>query len=194
MPISSNTQDIIPLMDDGEHVVIAVCIGKAEPRGVNGELTAILKKQIQGSVRVTEHGLEGDTVCSDLHGDPDRAVYVMGSADLDWWRRELGQSLPPGTLGENLVITGLDSQSMHVGDKLVTANLELEVTIPRNPCATLAKHMDDRLFLRKFMVTRRPGYFCKVNQPGNITASEHIVYQPVTGDAPPILSLFKLVT
>src|SRR5512141_2639668 len=104
--------------------------------------TGIFKLPVQAPVRVTRLGLERDVIVSKRHhGGPDQAVYVYGGADYEWWSKELGQNLEPGTFGENLTISDLESARFQIGDYLHIEQVTLQVTAPRIPCGTFAARM-----------------------------------------------------
>ena len=106
------------------------------------ERTGIFKFPVEGLVRVTTLGLEGDAILSKKHhGGPDQAVYVYGRADYDWWSEELKKEIAPGTFGENLTISDLESARFNVGDTLRVGEVTLQVTAPRIPCETFAARM-----------------------------------------------------
>lgn len=71
------------------------------------------------------------------------SALVQPAASLPWWSFEKGQTLLPGTFGENLTISELESASFCVGDRLKVGAVTLEITAPRIPCATLAARMCD---------------------------------------------------
>ena len=74
------------------------------------ERTGIFKLPVDHPVNVTRLGLEKDVIVSKKHhGGPDQAIYIYGEPDYQWWSRELGRNLGPGTFGENLTISGLES-------------------------------------------------------------------------------------
>ena len=81
--------------------------------------TGIDKRPTDGPVEIGRLGLSGDTIWSKKHhGGPDQAVYVYGEDDYDWWAKELGRPLDPGTFGENLTVAGLATGAAIVGDRL----------------------------------------------------------------------------
>jgi len=83
------------------------------------EKTGIFKGPVDHPVQVTKVGLEKDVIVSKKHhGGPDQAIYVYGEPDYQWWSRELGKDLGPGTFGENLTISGLESATFNIGDML----------------------------------------------------------------------------
>ncbi len=101
--------------------LLSVNTGQAQPieNGKKTGKTGIYKTPARGPVRITPEGLEGDTIMdTENHGGVDQAVYVYGSSDYDWWSAALGHALTPGTFGENLTISGLESASLQVGDRL----------------------------------------------------------------------------
>ena len=154
--------------------------------------TGIFKTPAAGPVRVTSLGLEGDAIADVRHhGGPDQAVYVYGAPDYDWWAAELGQPLAPGTFGENLTVDGLESARLSVGDRLYLAEVVLEVTSPRIPCATLAARMGDPTFVKRFRQAERPGVYCRVIRVGLAAAGEAVRLEPHPGPTITMLEMFR---
>ncbi len=129
------------------------------------------------------------------HGGPDQAVYIYTREDYDVWEAELGRALPPGLFGENLLISGLESAAMRVGDRLElgeTGGALLEVTAPRIPCATLAAHVGDPAFVKQFKGLARPGFYTRVLRGGEVGPGDSVRLIPGPADAPSIGDLFAL--
>ncbi|MEW6423114.1 MAG: MOSC domain-containing protein, partial [Deinococcota bacterium] len=100
-------------------------------------VTGIRKHSVPGHIRVTAQGLDGDHVLNRKHhGGPDQAVYVYTREDYDHWTETLGRTLEPGTFGENLLISGLESAQVQIGERFRVGEVLLEVTAPRIPCGT----------------------------------------------------------
>src|SRR5215207_6899551 len=96
------------------------------------ETTGIFKIPTDEPVKVTKLGLEGDVIVSKKHhGGPDQAIYVYGEADYDWWAKELGKEILPGTFGENVTISELESAQFNVGDYIHMGDVTLQVSAPR---------------------------------------------------------------
>src|SRR5688572_24047711 len=115
------------------------------------ERTGIFKFPTRGAVKVTKLGLEGDVIISKKHhGGPDQAVYVYGAADYDWWSRELEMEIAPGTFGENLTVSDLESAQFSIGDYIHVDDVTLQVTAPRIPCGTFATRMNDPQWVKRF--------------------------------------------
>ncbi len=69
------------------------------------------------------------------------------------WARNSG----PGTFGDNLTLSDLESAQFNIGDRFHIGSVMLEVTAPRIPCATLAARMGDPHFVKKYRRAERPG-------------------------------------
>lgn len=171
----------------------SVNIGKkrTQVKGIELETTGIYKLPALGSVGITALGMEQDFICDQKnHGGPDQAVYVYGSTDYDWWARELGHELAPGTFGENLTISDLESARLNIGDRLRVGAVTLEVTAPRIPCSTLAARMGDPKFAKKYRHAERPGLYCRVIQGGSVQAGDAVELLPYAGETVSALEMF----
>jgi MOSC domain-containing protein YiiM len=135
--------------------------------------TGIYKIPASAPVEITANGLAGDVICdTENHGGPDQAIYVYGSPDYAWWSATLGRELLPGTFGENLTLSELESAQFSIGDRLCVGATILEVTAPRIPCVTLAARMGDPHFVKRFRQAERPGLYCRVIQAGWVQAGD----------------------
>lgn len=163
--------------------LLSVNVGRPEPQAGVKDLTGINKRPEAGTVEVGLLGLIGDAVLDTKHhGGPDQAVYIYFTDDYDWWAEELQTALTPGTFGDNLTIGGVIGQQMAVGDRLTVGPVALEVTMHRTPCNTLARHMGDPKFVRRFHQARRPGAYARVLSPGAVGAGDPVTYTPFGGE------------
>lgn len=154
--------------------------------------TGIFKTPADGPVMVTTLGLAGDAIAdTQNHGGPDQAVYIYGAPDYAWWAAELGRPLTPGTFGENLTVDGLESARLSAGDRLHLAEVVLEVTSPRIPCATLAARMGEPTFVKRFRQAERPGVYCRVIREGLAAAGEAVRLEPYAGPTITVLAMFR---
>ncbi|HSL29206.1 MAG TPA: MOSC domain-containing protein [Anaerolineales bacterium] len=174
--------------------LISVNLGQERilPRKDRIERTGIFKYPAQDAVRVTKLGMAGDVIASKKHhGGADQAVYVYGGRDYEWWERELGRRLAPGTFGENLTIRDLESASFNVGDYLHSRDITLQVTAARIPCSTFARRMDDPQWVKRFRQAERPGLYCRVLKEGLVKAGQVVNVEPYTGETISILEMFR---
>jgi MOSC domain-containing protein YiiM len=162
----------------------AVCLGATRPTpGRVSSKTGIFKQPVGGAVMVDREGIVGDRIVNRKHhGGRDQAVYIEGAVDLAWWETELGIPLPPGTFGENLVIDGIASSDIAVGDRFEIGDVLMEITSARMPCVTFALRMDDPKFVKRYTKAARPGAYARVLQPGTLTAGDPVSYAPYQGE------------
>jgi MOSC domain-containing protein YiiM len=174
--------------------LLSVNVGRASPiegAGKSGR-TGIFKRPVLGPVEILSGGLAGDAISDTKnHGGPDQAVYVFGAPDYAWWAEDLGRGLAPGTFGENLTVSELESARVCVGDRLRIGQVVLEVTAPRIPCLTLAVRMGDPAFLKRFRRAERPGVYCRVVMEGEVRAGDKVAYTPYAGERVPVLEVFR---
>lgn len=156
------------------------------------ERTGIFKFPTQNAVKVTKLGLEADVIVSKKHhGGPDQAVYVYGAGDYEWWSRELGMDIDPGTFGENLTISALESAAFNIGDYLQVGEVTLQVTAPRIPCGTFAARMNDPQWVKTFRHAERPGLYCRLIQEGFVKTGDPVSIEQYTGETVSIPETFR---
>lgn len=161
----------------------AVCIGHPETLPGKRCKTGINKHPVVGAFPLGVEGLEGDAVCDRrYHGGPDQAIYVEGSISLKRWSEDLARPIADGEFGENLVIDGLDNETIAVGDRLVIGNVILEATAPRMPCATFATKMGDPQFVKRYRKAERPGFYCRVIAAGELEVGMRVERLFYTGN------------
>ena len=137
-----------------------------------------IQKRAVPSAAVSSDGVDGDYVADQKHhGGPDQAVYVYTMPDYDWWTATLETPIAPGTFGENLTISHLESATLCVGDRLQIGALLLEVTAPRIPCNTLAAQMSDAQFVKRFKAAERPGAYCRVIAPATVQTGDAVTLE-----------------
>lgn len=173
--------------------LVSVNVGKAQPIKAKSGMTGIYKTPVDTPVDVTRLGLVEDAIVDvENHGGLDQAVYVFGVPDYDWWAQELGREMLPGTFGENLTISELESQLFQIGDRLRIGEILLEVTSPRIPCVTLATRMGDRKFVKRFAKAERFGLYCRVIEPGTVQQGDSVGVIRYRGVTITALEMFRL--
>lgn len=145
--------------------------------------TSIFKAPVSGRVRVTRLNAEGDRQ-SDLsvHGGADKAIYAYPSEHYAFWRNELPDAdLPWGAFGENLTTEGLLEAKVHIGDRFRAGSAEFIVTQPRMPCFKLGIRFNRPDMVKRFMHSRRSGFYLAVLREGEIAAGDS--FDLVAGDS-----------
>jgi len=175
-------------------LLTSINIGQKQSQliGTDMETTGIYKIPVEGPAQIVKLGIKGDFIASKKHhGGPDQAVYVYGGADYAWWSQELGKEIGPGTFGDNLTISELESSKFNIGDYLHFGEVTLQVTAPRIPCATFAARMEDPQFVKRFRKAERPGLYCRVIREGNVEAGNNVIIEKYRGESIPVMDLFR---
>jgi MOSC domain-containing protein YiiM len=140
--------------------------------------TSIFKVPVEGRVKLKTLNLDGDRQ-SDLtvHGGVHKAVYAYPSEHYDYWRRELGRTeLPWGMFGENLTVDGLFEDELNIGDRVRIGTAELAITQPRLPCYKLAVKFGRDDIIKRFLESRRTGFYFAVLKEGDVGAGDSIEF------------------
>jgi MOSC domain-containing protein YiiM len=150
-------------------------------------LTAMVKRPVLGPVAVGPLGLMGDEQADlSVHGGLEKAVYAYPAEHYGFWqqaRREAGvaeidDSLPHGSLAENLTLCGLLESQVWVGDLLQFPDCVLEVASPREPCHKFNASMGFPRAARRMAETGFCGFYLRVRTPGSLSAGQSFELLP----------------
>jgi MOSC domain-containing protein YiiM len=158
--------------------VLSVSVGQPREVVVDDRLvrTSIFKSPVSGRVPIRNNNLAGDAQ-SDLsvHGGRAKAIYAYPHEHYAFWRQQLpGVELQPGHFGENLTIEGLLEEDVHLGDRLTIGSAELVVTQPRLPCFKLGIRFGHEDMVKRFLDSRRTGFYLSVAVEGDLGAADTI--------------------
>jgi MOSC domain-containing protein YiiM len=164
--------------------IISVNIGL--PREVSWQgktvTTGIFKEPIKGSVVLRTLNLDGDKQADlSVHGGVSKAVYAYPVQHYEFWKSELpNMQLPYGMFGENFTIAGLLEETVHIGDRFRLGAAEVMVTEPRMPCYKLGLKFGRADMVKRFLASRRTGFYFAVLQEGELKAGDTI--EPLSRD------------
>lgn len=186
--------------------ILQVCTGRAVLRDIQGRrvLTAMGKEPVPGPVAVGPLGLEGDEQADpSVHGGLSKAVYAYPSEHLAFWQTVRAQAraadwsapLPPGLLGENLLMQGVLERDLWIGDRLLVmpadspiaspdadpyagAQCVLAVSEPRQPCYKFGAAMGFAGAVSLMLQSGFCGAYLAVLQPGQVQAGDRLHLLP----------------
>lgn len=177
--------------------VLAVCVGRARDVLWQGQplRTGIFKTPVDGPVDVHSTGLGGDEQADlTVHGGVDKAVYAYAEESADHWRQTLARpEIGPGSFGENLTLRGWPDADVAIGDRFRIGSVCLEVSQPRQPCQKLARRFEDAAFPKRFLASRRVGFYLRVIEPGRLAAGDAVVrvhHDPTSLDLPTLVGIW----
>ena len=138
--------------------------------------TGIFKEPVQGPVMLRRLNLDGDRQADlSVHGGVSKAVYAYPSEHYEFWKKELpDMELLYGMFGENFTTEGMLEGEVLVGDRFRVGDAELMVTEPRLPCYKLGIKFGRADIIRKFLQSRRSGFYFAVLQEGAVKAGDEI--------------------
>lgn len=144
----------------------------------NGEpvATGIFKEPVQKPLMLRTLNLDGDRQAdSSVHGGVNKAVYAYPSEHYEFWRKELPEMhLPYGMFGENFTTEGLCEDGINVGDRFRAGEAELIATQPRLPCYKLGIKFGRSDIIKRFLRSRRTGFYFAVVKEGMVAAGDKI--------------------
>jgi ferredoxin-NADP reductase/MOSC domain-containing protein YiiM/ferredoxin len=181
MSVASGSQriDSAAHTDQPLGTLVSVNVGMPKDLPWQGKtvFTGVFKEPVTGPCRVGKLNLDGDGQ-GDLagHGGEQRAVFVYQLDSYRYWERELGRSdFVPGQFGENFTVAGLGDDEVCIGDRYQIGTAIFEVTQPRVTCYRVGIRMNDPRIPALLVSHRRPGFYFRVLQEGEVQAGDEII-------------------
>jgi len=138
--------------------------------------TGIFKHSVEGRVALRRLNLDGDRQADlTVHGGEHKAVYCYPVEHYAYWRRELaGTDVTIAMFGENFTTEGLMEDDTHIGDEFAIGSATVVVTQPRLPCYKLGVRFQSDLMVKRFLASRRTGFYLAVVREGTVGAGDEI--------------------
>lgn len=138
--------------------------------------TGIFKEPVAGRVVLRKLNFDGDRQADlEVHGGKYKAAYCYPLEHYAYWKKELpGRDLPLAIFGENLTTEGMLEESVHLGDRYSVGSAEVVVTQPRLPCFKLGIRFQSDDMVRRFLASRRSGFYVAVTREGEVGAGDEI--------------------
>lgn len=125
-----------------------------------------LREPLSEANLVADFGIEGDR----KGGHPKRQLNIMDDVTLAELERE-GYPTSPGSLGENIILSGIDLRKLKAGMHLqLGGEAIIEIGEARVPCDQLTE-IDDRM---PDSVAGRVGRICRVLHSGRVRVGDAV--------------------
>jgi len=153
--------------------IYSLQIGKVQK--LDGWETGSFKEEVQ-QIEVFNNGINNDEVSDTKnHGGSQKAVFANSLHNYQQWQEFLAlSSLPKGSLGENLTISGLDETNVFLGDIHKIGEVTLQVVQPRKPCWKISKKHKNNNFTKFIYDTGRTGWYYTILKDGKISKGDTI--------------------
>jgi MOSC domain-containing protein YiiM len=175
-----------------------VSVNTGLPREVTwhgrGVTTSIYKQPVEGRVTLRKLNLDGDRQADlTVHGGESKAVYCYPIEHYDYWKRELpGRQLPMAMFGENFTTDGFLEDTVHLGDRMSVGSAQVVVTEPRLPCYKLGVRFQSDDMVKRFLASRRTGFYLAVTREGEVGAGDEIKVIARDANAVPVSEITRL--
>jgi MOSC domain-containing protein YiiM len=139
-------------------------------------VTAICKNPVFEPLFLSTTGLKSDSVANTRHhGGPDKAVCLYSSDHYVYWEKILSCTLPPAAFGENFTVTHLQEDDICIGDIFRVGASLIQVSQPRQPCATLSARYGRADFAKQVVQTGYTGFYCRVLEQGAVSPGDELI-------------------
>ncbi len=156
--------------------------------------TGIFKEPVEGRISLRTLNLDGDRQADlSVHGGKYKAVYCYPLTHYDYWREELaGKELPMGMFGENFTLDDFSEESIYLGDRYSIGSAEVVVTQPRLPCYKLGIRFEDNDMVKRFLASRRTGFYVAVTREGEVGAGDEMTIVHRDPNGVPVSEIMRL--
>lgn len=139
-------------------------------------ITGICKQPVAGPLTLIKSGFEGNGV-ADLkhHGGSDKAVCVYSFDHYPYWEDTLGIRLPAAAFGENLTVSNFHEDGICIGDIFQLGTAVVQVSQPRQPCATLAARYGRSDMLKLVVDSGYTGFYFRVLEEGVVQKGAELI-------------------
>lgn len=157
-------------------ITLALCAAGPAPLPDGSRKSGIAKVPLSGTVTIGPRGIDGDVqVNRTYHGYPPMALHQFPEENYAWLARHFGaldRLVGPGSMGENIAATGITEHDVHIGDRFRLGSALIEITQPRQPCATIEAHLKTKGVVKALVAAARTGWFYRVLEPGTAQAGD----------------------
>ncbi len=138
--------------------------------------TSLLKTPVDGPVRLGPEDLEGNyQACRKYHGGPDKAICCFPSEHYPAAAEFLGHPLSFGAFGENFTLGGMTEHEVCIGDRYRAGEAAVEVSQPRQPCATLSKRYGSKKLLPWMIESGATGWYFRTVEEGLVDPAAELI-------------------
>ncbi len=141
--------------------------------------SSIFRESVTGRIHLFKDHLTGDQVTNGkAHGGEEKAVNVYPGEHYSYWSESLKIPMPEnGSFGENFTCEGWLETDACIGDIYQVGQAIIQVSQPRQPCATLARRWNIPDFIRIVNTSGRTGWYLRVLEEGGVQAGDEITLQ-----------------
>ena len=156
----------------------ALLAGRVQPLS-RGEGSAIAKRPLSGAVQIGLFGIIGDEQADQVrHGGRDKALHHYPFDHYARWKEDAPDRdflRAAGAFGENISTTGLDENTVCIGDRFRLGSALVEVSQARQPCWKQGDRLAGAALPDLMVREGRSGWYYRVLEPGQAQAGDDLV-------------------
>jgi MOSC domain-containing protein YiiM len=136
---------------------------------INVSKGGVPKKRLARAA-VGHEGIDGDAHNDKAnHGGPERALCLF-SLELIQALQSEGHPIVPGSVGENLTVSGVDWSTVEPGKRYRAGDVELQITSYTSPCVNIKESFHDGEFVRisQKLHPQQSRVYARILKPGVI--------------------------
>lgn len=156
----------------------SILLASASTLGKAQTPTGIVKVAVSKPVELSKTGLDGDfQVDKRVHGGLEKAVYQYPFENYEMLSSALPHLLEKfkqPCLGENFSSTGMQDDTVFIGDVYRVGSALLQVSQPRMPCWKLNQHIGNAHMQALLIALNRSGWYYRVLETGTVQAGNDI--------------------
>ena len=153
----------------------ALYAAKPVPFGPRGAPSAIQKQPVPFLTVLTSGTEEDEQGNKKLHGGPEKVLHQFSHRGYE----RLSEAFPegnfvPGTIGENLIVEGMDDTNVFIGDVWQMGEIVVQVGAPRAPCNKISQRFDIKNLDRFVGNEGITGWYFRVIETGRNPTMKHL--------------------
>ncbi|AYA62949.1 MOSC domain-containing protein [Alteromonas sp. RKMC-009] len=153
----------------------ALYAAKPVPFGPRGAPSAIQKQPVPFLTVLTSGTEEDEQGNKKLHGGPEKVLHQFSHRGYE----RLSEAFPegnfvPGTIGENLIVEGMDDTNVFIGDVWQMGEIVVQVGAPRAPCNKISQRFDIKNLDRFVGNEGITGWYFRVIETGTLNTGDEV--------------------
>ncbi|WP_138417959.1 MOSC domain-containing protein [Aquibacillus sediminis] len=154
--------------------------------------TGFIKAPVDQPIWLSKLGFEGDGQ-ADLknHGGEDKALLMYADHHYRYWQDYYQRHFDIPAFGENVTITGLTEEDVHIGDVFQLGEAVIQISQPRQPCYKIAEVHQLKDFPALVTETGFSGYYFRVLQEGIVSPTDELILKQTDPNAITVAYVFQ---
>ena len=154
--------------------------------------TGIYKFPVDKPIFLDSEDVHNDNVVDRKHnGGILQAVYAYGAQHYEGWKAMYPNlDWNYGMFGENITITDLNEEEVHIGSIYKLGETKIEVTKPRQPCYKLGIRFNDPKIIKQFWNSTKSGVYFKILETGSIAKNDELILFEAKPQNPTIAEIY----